>query len=124
GIAAWLILRARRTARPAVPRADPFPEATSALDALGAAAPTERTLGAREALRVYVARRLGLPALESTTDEIVQALAADARVPDDARASAGRALALADLVAFAGLAPAPDRADAAVTDARAAVDAI
>ncbi len=36
------------------------------------AAPAERALGAREALRVYLARRLGLPALESTADEIVQ----------------------------------------------------
>ena len=121
---AWMLARWRRRGRPAAPRAEPFPEATSALDALGAAAPAERTLGARQALRVYLGRRLGLPALESTTDEIVQALARDARVPDDARAAARRALALADLVAYAGYAPEPATADGAVDTARTAIAGI
>ncbi|HEX9951317.1 MAG TPA: hypothetical protein VGB53_06075 [Rubricoccaceae bacterium] len=121
---AWMLARWRRRSRPALPRAEPFPEASAALDALGTSAPTERTLGARQALRVYLGRRLGLPALESTTDEIVQALAADARVPDDAHAAARRALALADLVAYASYVPAPAAADGAVETARTAIASI
>lgn len=123
GIGTWFFVRWKRRARPGAPRAEPFPEATAALDALPAA-PAERALGAREALRVYLARRLGLPALESTTDEIVAALAHDARVPDDARDATRRVLALADLVAFAGIAPTPARADAAAVEARTAVGAV
>ncbi len=123
GVGAWLFLRWKRRARPALPRTEPFPEATAALDALPES-PTERALGAREALRVYLARRLGLPALESTTDEIDAALAHDARVPSDARDATRRVLALADLVAYAGIAPSPARADEAATEARTAVGAV
>ncbi|HEX8298486.1 MAG TPA: hypothetical protein VF594_04930 [Rubricoccaceae bacterium] len=121
---AWALARWRRRGQPATPRAEPFPEAAAALDALGAAEPAERALGARQALRVYLGRRLGLPALESTTDEIVEALARNARVPDEARADARRALALADLVAYAGHAPTPAAADGAIDTARTAIAGI
>ena len=140
GLGTWAWRRWQRRPQPPAPRAAPYPEALAALDALGAspddgapddgapgdAAPdaARRALGAREALRVYLARRLGVPALETTTAELDAALAADARVPPDARAAARRVLDLADLVAFAGHSPTPAAAADVLAHARTAVDGI
>ena len=138
GFGAWAWRRWKERPRPPAPRAGPYPEAVAALDALAAdaspdsAAPDSaspdaaaaRALGAREALRVYLARRLGVPALETTTAELDAALAADARVPPDARAAARHVLDGADLVAFAGLAPTHAAAADLLAQARAAVDGI
>ena len=124
GTAVWAYVRWRRRPGPAAPRAEPYPEALATLDALAGQAPeraAERTLSAREALRVYLGRRLGVPALESTTDELDAALAGDPRVTHEARTAAHRVLALADLVAFAGHVPPPAAADEAVADARDAL---
>ena len=128
GLAVWLVRRRPRRAVPDAPRAAPFPEATAALDALAAPATPEaasaQALGAREALRVFLARRLGVPALETTTAELDAALARDARVPAAARDAARRVLDAADLVAFAGVAPSPASAAETVGTARAAVHEI
>ena len=124
GTAVWAYVRWRRRPGPAAPRAEPYPEALATLDALAGQAPERaagRTLSAREALRVYLGRRLGVPALESTTDELDAALAGDPRVTHEARTAAHRVLALADLVAFAGHVPPPAAADEAVADARDAL---
>ncbi|HEX8384749.1 MAG TPA: hypothetical protein VF576_01125 [Rubricoccaceae bacterium] len=127
--AVWASRRWRRRPGPAVARLEPYPEATAALDGLGAPVGTpeaaaEQALGAREALRIFLARRLGVPALETTTQEIDAALAHDARVSPEARAATRDVLGLADLVAFAGHVPSPDAASDAVRVARAAVDEI
>ena len=124
GAAVWALRRWRARPGAGAPPPAPFPQAAAALDALAAQAPQAQTLGAREALRVFVARRLGLPALETTTHELDAALAGDARVPPEARAGARRALDLADLVAFAGVTPTPEASREALTAARASVEQI
>lgn len=129
GVAAWAVRKWRQRPGPPVPRPEPHPEALAALDAIAAPAATpeaaaDQALGAREALRVFLARRLGVPALETTTDELDAALSGDPRVPPDARDATRRVLRLADLVAFAGHAPPRDAALDAVRTARAAVDEI
>lgn len=128
GLMAWLVARRRRRPGPPVPRVAPHPEALAALTALAAAPPAtpeaaaETALGAREALRVFLSRRLDVPALETTTDELDALLARDARVTPEARVAARRVLALADLVAFAGVAPSPETATEAVGTARGIVE--
>ena len=130
GVAVWLVRRRPRRVAPDAPRAAPFPEATAALDALAAATPetpeavSAQALGAREALRVFLARRLGVPALETTTAELDAALAGDARVPAAARDAARRVLDAADFVAFAGVAPSAASAAETVGTARAAIQDI
>lgn len=68
-------------------------------------------------LRSYVEARLEVPAMERTTDELVQALRVTA-LPAAHREQLANVLRLADLVKFAKLAPAPAENEAAVPAAR------
>lgn len=128
-LAVWLWRRRKNRARTA-PRPAPYPEATQRLDRLAAIEP--RTAEAIKAhyveladlLRTYLARSLGLPALEMTTRELAEALRRDDRVPDEAASAVRGTLRLSDLVKFADLRPDPDAHTEARARARTAIDAI
>jgi len=76
------------------------------------------------ALRVYLAREWDVAALERTTREVIDALEARSDVPDDAIDRLESVLERADLVKFADVRPDADAHDAAIEDARAALDTL
>ncbi|WP_420455472.1 hypothetical protein [Rubrivirga sp.] len=111
----------------------PYAAATARLDALDREAPAEgaapetietHVVAVRDALRGYLADRLGVPAREATSQEILDRLDADARVSDEATDAVRHALRPADLVAFARVRPAPDAVARLRAATRAAVDAV
>jgi hypothetical protein len=111
---------ARRTAaaeeaRPALP---PYEELSAALDGL-AAEPSMLLLHTRLslALRRYVGRALGVPAVESTTSE-VQRLLAGRRIPGPLVRQTVELLRACDLVKFARLEVGVDRGKERVETAR------
>ncbi|MDX1419584.1 MAG: hypothetical protein R3181_06410 [Rubricoccaceae bacterium] len=128
GLVWWAVRRRRRRSTPAAGGAAPYPEALSRLDALGdpqapgAVKPHYVELSAL--LRRYLARSLGLPALELTTRELVHALRRDARLPDAAVSAVRGTLRLCDLVKFADLRPNAEAHGAARAKAREALDAV
>ena len=127
GGAAWWALRILREPTPA---AAPYPAALARLDALDREAPSTppeieaHVVAVRAVVREYLARRLGLPALESTTAELDAALRADGRISGEAADAVRAALTPADLVAFAGARPAPPAVAAFRARTRAAVEAV
>ena len=110
--------------------AAPYPAALARLAALDREAPgtpaevEAHVVAVRAVLRAYLAGRLGLPALESTSRELDAAMRADARVPGHAADAVRAALLPADLVAFAGARPAPPAVAALRDRTRAAVEAV
>jgi hypothetical protein len=129
GAAAWLaVRRLRQPGAPPAPVA-PYPAALAALDALDAEAPQTpaeveaHAVAVRGVVRTYLARRLGVPALEATTGELDAALRADPRVPESVSEAVRSTLLPTDLVAFAAHRPAPDVLARLRADARAAVGA-
>ena len=110
--------------------AAPYPAALARLAALdrevpGTPAEVEaHVVAVRAVLRAYLAGRLSLPALESTSRELDADMRADPRVPDGAADAVGAALLPADLVAFAGARPAPPAVAAFRDRTRAAVEAV
>ena len=117
GGAVWGVGRALRRRPEAGQTVTPYAAAVARLDALALDAPSaDATPGAiethvvavRDALRIYLAARLGVPAQEATSTEIVRHLANDARVPAVAVEAVRKALRPTDLVAFARVRPAPD----------------
>lgn len=78
-----------------------------------------------DALRTYLARTLGVPALEQTTRELMSTLA-DYRteVPEPAHKRLASVLRLADLAKFAEVQPDPSTHETALARAREAVAAI
>ncbi|MDT0632395.1 hypothetical protein RQM47_01110 [Rubrivirga sp. S365] len=128
GAGAWAVRTLRQPK--AVGGAAPYPAALARLDALAREAPATpaevetHVVAVRAVLREYLARRLGLPALESTTEELDAALRADARVPGGAADAVRKALLPTDLVAFAGARPAPPEVAAFGDRTRAAVEAV
>ena len=76
------------------------------------------------ALRIYLARELGVAAPERTTREVVDTLAERPDVPTEAHTRLQAVLQLADLVKFAGIRPAPDDHEKALQEARAALDSL
>lgn len=75
-------------------------------------------------VRRYLARRLGVAALERTTAELIRALRADAALPAAALDDVNTVLQQADLVKFADKRPTSAEGRAALRTARGAVDAI
>ena len=75
------------------------------------------------ALRVYLVREWDVAALEHTTREVVEALEARSDVPDEATDRLQSVLERADLVKFADVRPDPGDHEAAIEEARAALDA-
>jgi hypothetical protein len=76
------------------------------------------------ALRVYLARELGVAAPERTTREVVEALRHRPDVPSNAANRVQAVLQLADLAKFAGIRPTTDDHEKALREARAALDTI
>jgi hypothetical protein len=76
------------------------------------------------ALRVYLAREVGVAAPERTTREVVEALEPRPDVPSEATSRIQAVLQLADLAKFAGIRPSSDDHEKALREARAALDAI
>lgn len=76
------------------------------------------------ALRVYLARHLGVAALERTTREVVDVLEHRPDVPASAVNRIQAVLELADLVKFADIRPSTDDHEKAIREARAALDTI
>lgn len=125
GLIAWIQRRRRgRTAHAPTAPALPLHEAMLArLDALehrrlwqqGEVKAHHSAL--TDILRGYVEARLGVPALERTTDELMQALRVTA-LPAAQREQLANLLRLADLVKFAKLNPAPAENEATIPGAR------
>jgi hypothetical protein len=127
-LAAWALRRRRRRA-PASPPTAPYPEALARLDALAADPATPEAVKAHyvalsDLLRRYLARTLGLPALEQTTRELVEALRRSGRLPEGAVSAVRGTLRLCDLVKFADLRPDAETHTAARARAREAVEAV
>lgn len=128
GLLIWALRRVMTKPSVRVPRQAPYPEAIAHLDALDAAPAVtaetveEHTVEIRNVVRAYLGRRLGVPALEETTEELMARLATDRRVTDEGRASVLDVLRLTDLVAFAGYRPDPEAAAEVRRRARGAVD--
>ena len=76
------------------------------------------------ALRIYLARELGVAALERTTREVVDTLEERPDVPSGATSRIQAVLQLADLAKFAGIRPTADDHEKALREARAALDTI
>jgi hypothetical protein len=76
------------------------------------------------ALRIYLARELGVAAPERTTREVVDTLAERPDVPTEAKTRIQAVLQLADLVKFAGIHPSTDDHEKALQEARAALDSL
>lgn len=126
----WAWRRRRRPVISGTPRPAAYPEALARLDTLDGAAPAtpddvEAHVDAlKEVLRTYVARRLGLPAARTTTDELTDRMATVAWLSDDARRAVRGVLRLADLVDFAALRPPAEAAADARARTREAVEAV
>ena len=128
GLAGWAVRRSRRRRSAPVPALAPYPEALARLDAL-AAPETPETVKAyyvalSDLLRRYLARTLGLPAMEQTTRELVHALQRGGRLPEGAVSAVRGTLRLCDLVKFADLRPDAEAHAAAHARAREAVEAV
>lgn len=76
------------------------------------------------AVRIYLARDLGVAALERTTSELVETLEHRPDVPTSAANRIRAVLQLADLVKFADIRPSTEDHQKALREARAALDAI
>ncbi len=123
----WRLWKTPSRQRPRAPLALPYPEAVARLDALAGAVPAPEASQAwfvelADTLRMYLERRLGVPARERTTREIDAALAA--RLPDEPRAAFRGALRAADRVKFADLRPGADASGDVLARARAGLDAV
>ncbi|MFB6272264.1 MAG: hypothetical protein ABEL51_05145 [Salinibacter sp.] len=77
-----------------------------------------------ETLRVYLARRVGVRALESTTSEVVAALRRRPEVQEIVVRRLQTVLEQADLVKFAGAQPSPDESQAVLEDAQGVLQAL
>jgi hypothetical protein len=77
-----------------------------------------------ETLRVYLAHRVGIRALEQTTTEVLAALRRRPEVPEPVVRRLRRVLEQADLVKFADAQPPPDESQALRRDAQEVLDAI
>jgi hypothetical protein len=74
-----------------------------------------------DVLRTYLAKRLGVPARERTTAELVRLLRRRPEVPRRVVGRVAAVLELADLVKFADLRPSPQDSRTAILEARAAI---
>ena len=77
-----------------------------------------------EALRVYLARRVGIRALEQTTAEVVAALRRRPEVREETLQRLQAVLERADLVKFADAQPPPAESRSVLDDAQAVLDAL
>ena len=112
------------------PGVAPYPAARARLAALAGETPTTpaeveaHVVAVRDVVRGFLADRLAVPARRATTAEVLAALAADPRVPDDAVQAVRQSLVPTDLVAFAGVRPVPEVVARLRDHATAAVEAV
>ena len=127
--ALWGLRAFVRRPTPAVGPA-PYPAARARLADLAHETPSTpaeveaHVVAVRAVLRGYLADRLGVPAREATTTELLALLADDARMPADAVGAVRQALVPTDLVAFAGVRPVPETVARLRDHAGAAVEAV
>ena len=124
----WLWWRSRDRETSTRPYLAPYPEATQRLHAL-AIPETNATIKPfyvelSDLLRTYLSRTLGVPALELTTLELINALASDVRVPEEALKGIRGTLRAADLVKFADMRPNSEAHAATIEEASEAVGVI
>ncbi len=129
--ALWWWLRQRRNHPAPTSTLPPNEEVTVRLDALGNAAPKTPEavkpfyVELSDALRTYLARTLGVPAMEQTSRELMSTLAEyQDEVPESAHKRLASVLRLADLAKFAEVQPDPSTHETALARAREAVAAI
>ena len=134
----WYVLRARRRREPVSreappPVRSPYEQAQERLQALetfdldGTPDVKPFYVALTDALRAYLAARIGVSALEMTSRELLDTLArhADRRdVPEPVLRSIRSVLATADLAKFADIRPSPSEGRAALAETRAAIDQI
>lgn len=107
-----------------------YEAATTRLERLGRRHPSGRAaakafyVDLTETLRVYLARRVGIRALEQTTPDVVAALRRRPDVPDNTVQRLRTVLEQADLVKFADARPSPEESQAVLRDAQALLDAL
>jgi hypothetical protein len=77
-----------------------------------------------DTLRVYLARRLGVRALEQTTAEMLAALRRRPEVQEGVLRRLQAVLEQADLVKFADAEPSPERSQSVLEEARGVIDAL
>ena len=124
--AAWAVVGLLRRPRPG-PRMAPYPAAKARLQALSQEAPQTpaeveaHVVAVRETVRGYLADRLAVPARRATTPEVLALL--DGRVAPATADAVRQSLVPTDLVAFAGVRPAPEAVARLRDHARAAVEA-
>ena len=101
-----------------------YEAATARLQRLGRRHPSGRAaakafyVDLTEALRVYLARRVGVRALEQTTPDVLAALRRRPDVPDNTVQRLRAVLERADLVKFADAQPSPAESQAVLEDAQ------
>lgn len=109
---------------------DPYEAASARLRQLERRNPNDREsckafyVDLTETLRVYLAQRVGVRALECTTPELVAALRRRADVPDKAADRIQEVLGRADLVKFAVAQPRPEESRAVLKEATGVLDTI
>lgn len=114
----------------AEPPPDPYEAASARFDQLTRRNPNDRDtckafyVDLTEALRVYLARRVGVRALECTTSEVVAMLHRHPEVPEAAVRRLRAVLERADLVKFADAQPEPAESRSVLKKARGVLDAI
>ena len=126
GAYAWWVWRGRAPgeAEAAPSPDDPYEAAIARLQGLERRHPTGREactafyVDLSDTLRVYMARRMGLPAPERTTAEVGAALRRRPEVGAQAARRLHEVLQQADLVKFAGAHPAPDASASVLSTAQ------
>jgi hypothetical protein len=114
----------------AAERAGPYEGASARLQRLEQRNPSGREackafyVDLTETLRVYVARRVGVRALEQTTSEVLEALRHRSEVNEAALRRLRRVLEQADLVKFADAQPPPEKSQSVLQEAQDALDAL
>lgn len=109
---------------------NPYQVALDALQQLSRRNPNDPVSGKAfyveltQALRVYLAQRVGVQALECTTGELVATLRRTRRVPERAAERIEPVLERADFVKFAGAKPEPEASQDLLREARGVLDSI
>lgn len=109
---------------------DPYQTAVKKLEQLTRRNPNDPVTGKAfyveltQALRVYLARRVGVKALECTTSELITALRRRSEIPRTAADRIQPVLERADFVKFAGAKPDPEKSQALLKEARGVLDAV
>jgi hypothetical protein len=109
---------------------DPYDVATARLQRLEQRNPSGREactafyVDLTETLRVYLAHRVGIRALERTTSEVLAALRHQPEIDEPVVQRLQAVLEQADLVKFADAQPPPEKSQSVLQDARGVLDSL